>query len=123
MTKLLAEERKLKAPALPGSLVTPTTLIGQILRTPRTPIKSPKDPSPVLGPAVKEEIEEQTVDVLLLPEMIDLGEEEVSIRKARRVKELLYETIYPRWMESIEIRTREGSWSRKWGLERFEPGM
>ena len=119
MTKLPEKDRTPRTPAPLGGSVAPGTPIGQILRTPETPFKTPKDPS-VLGSGVKEETEE---DVSALHDVIDVEEGDASIQKAKRVKELLYEKIYPRWKESIEAKSREESWNRKPGLERFEPGM
>ncbi|KAF8623337.1 hypothetical protein AX15_006413 [Amanita polypyramis BW_CC] len=121
MTKSQKEEREPKTLVLPGSSVTPVVPVGQILRTPRTLLKTPKDP-PVLGSVVKEETEELSEDALLLPALMDEEDEEANVRKARRVKELLYERIYSKWTRLIETKTREGQ-SRKPGLERFEPGM
>jgi Fanconi-associated nuclease 1 len=120
MTKLPEKDRTPRT-SLGGSM-TPATPIGQILRTPKTPLKTPKDP-PVLGNGVKEEAEGHIGDLSALHEVIDVEEGDASIQKAKRVKELLYEKIYPRWKESIEAKSREGSWNRKPGLERFEPGM
>ena len=122
MTKLPEKDRAPRTPAPVGGSVAPATPIGQILRTPKTPFETPKDP-PVLGSGVKDEAEGQVGDVSALLEVIDVEEEDTSIQKAKRVKELLYEKIYPRWKESIEAKSREGSLNRKPGLERFEPGV
>ena len=119
MTKLPEKDRMPRTPAPLGGSVALATPIGQILRTPKSSLKTPKDP-PVLGSVVKEETEG---DVSALHDVIDVEEGDAGIQKAKRVKELLYEKIYPRWKESIEAKSREESWNRKPGLERFEPGM
>ena len=119
MTKLPEKDRVPRTPVPLGGSVAPTTPIGQILRTPKTPLKTPKDP-PVLGSGVKEE---EVGDVSAILEVIDVEEGDASVQKAKRVKDLLYEQIYPRWKESIEAKSREESWDRKPGLERFEPGV
>ncbi len=121
MTKLLEKDKAQKTPAPLGSSVAPATPIGQILRIPKTPFKTPKDP-PLLSRGV-EEAEELAEDVSALLEPIDVEEEEANIQKAKRVKDLLYEKIYPRWKEFIEAKSKEGCSNRKPGLERFEPGM
>ena len=118
MAKLPEKDKAQKTPAPLGGSVAPTTPIGQILRIPKTPFKIPKDP-PLPGSGV-EEAEEAVEDV---SEPIDVEEEEANIQKAKRVKELLYEKIYPRWKEFIEAKSREGCSNRKPSLERFEPGM
>ncbi|KAF8726453.1 hypothetical protein AX14_007863 [Amanita brunnescens Koide BX004] len=121
MTKLPEKGSAARTPAPLGGPVAPTTPIGQILRTPKTPLKTPKDP-PLLDCNVKEEAQGQVEDVSALIEVIDVEEEDANIQKAKRVKELLYDKIYPRWREFIEAKSREGCSNRNPGLERFEPG-
>ncbi|KAK2466657.1 hypothetical protein APHAL10511_000915 [Amanita phalloides] len=104
-----------------AELVAPATPIGQILRTPKARFKAPKDP-PTFGSGVKEEVVDPVEDAFALPEVTHVEEEEANIRKARRVKELLHEKIYPNWKVFIDAKTREGWSSRKPGLERFDPG-
>ena len=115
-SKTSEREREPKTP-------TPATPIGKILCTPRTPFITPKG-IPLLSSGGKEEPEEWNDDAPVLPEVVDVEEEEESsVRKAKKVKAFMDEKIYPKWKEFIEAKGREGCSARKPGLERFEPGM
>ncbi|KAM6500213.1 VRR-NUC domain containing protein [Amanita muscaria] len=99
---------------LQSSFRPSTTPIGNILRTPWTPFKTPKD-SP-LDSNTKQEAEDRTDDIPAAEE------EEASVRKAKKIREFLCQRIYPRWKENMEAKANGGCSTRKPGFERFEPG-
>ncbi|PFH51675.1 hypothetical protein AMATHDRAFT_58424 [Amanita thiersii Skay4041] len=87
-----------------------------------SPTRTPKKKVEAGPSRVGLEQEEELPDVSAEVQLNAAEEEEASIRKARKVKELLYEQIYPKWKLLIADKTKEGSVKRKSGLERFEPG-
>jgi hypothetical protein len=48
--------------------------------------------------------------------------ESVQLRKARIVKRVFDEVVYPRWKAFLAVVGEVGSKERRPGLERFEPG-
>ncbi|KAF8630450.1 hypothetical protein AX17_005427 [Amanita inopinata Kibby_2008] len=114
--KLVETSRELKAPAPAGSsvLVTPS-------KNQATPFKN-VTPANVLYFTPTTELEDRAENTPNVVEHLDVEEEEMSIRKAKKVKELLYEKIYPKWQRLIDAKCNGRYVTRKPGLERFEPG-